>query len=126
MKDGPFTLPDGRPLDDAEPQDIAREVARTFDLLSRVLDRGGPLEAERAGLVETVMQIGAIMRRWAAFGRWKPRRFELAEKAARKIKRGHLRALRFASEGSHVDEELRALPDLLEDLLRHLAPEGKR
>lgn len=118
-----FTLQDGRPLDDAEPQDIARELAKVFDRLGVVVAKNNLAKKERTELSELLSRVGAIMRTWANFGRWIPRRLHLADKAAARITPMHLQALRYAVDGTdgyHL--ESRELVPLVEDLLRHLRP----
>lgn len=121
MPDGPFMLPDGRPLDDAEPRDIARALAPVFERLAEEIGAGGPNEESRPALVESLAQAGALMRAWAEFGRWQPRRLDRAEKIATRLTDAHLAAVERAIPwlpGSPDDEEtrLREVPAILREL----------
>lgn len=118
-------LSDGRPLDDSEPQDVARELSHVFEQLSAMLAKGGPSKKDRPEVVQLLDRLAANMRVWAKLGRWSPRRLQLAEKAAAKLTRGHVNAVVRADAwvGNHL--LLQEVPELLTDLLRHLAPEPK-
>jgi hypothetical protein len=75
MSDGPFMLPDGRALDDAEPQDIARAVAALMDRLAEDIGSGEQsTEAQREERTLLLGRAAALMRQWATFGTWPPRR----------------------------------------------------
>jgi hypothetical protein len=63
-------LPDGRALDDMEPQDVPRELAAMFDHLANVFRKGDPSAAEREALAQLMARSAEQMRNWARFGRW--------------------------------------------------------
>ena len=66
-----FMTPDGRALDDVEPQDLARGFNELFDKVADFLERGGPHTAEdRETLVGQMRQSAAQCRVWAEFGKW--------------------------------------------------------
>jgi hypothetical protein len=76
-----FMFPDGRALDDAEPQDAARELARLFQTLALHIANGGPTEDDRDAVVEELTHVSALMRVWAEFGRWRDPDLERRTKA---------------------------------------------
>ena len=65
-----FMTPDGRALDDAEPQDMARGYNEIFEKLADLIERGGPTPEERDELVRVLRQSASQCRVWAEFGKW--------------------------------------------------------
>lgn len=66
-----FMTPDGRPLDDAEPQDIAREFGNIFEKLAEFFERGEwPDDEARAEWGVTMRRATVSARMWAEFGKW--------------------------------------------------------
>lgn len=66
-----FMTPDGRPLDDAEPQDIAREFGEVFERVAEMMERDEPLSDEtRAELAQQMRRAAVNARLWAEFGKW--------------------------------------------------------
>jgi hypothetical protein len=72
------TIPDGLPLGECAPQDIAREVAEIFDRVSTMIAEGGPAPEQREETVELLARAASAMRAWATFGPWAPARGEEA------------------------------------------------
>lgn len=66
----PGMLPDGKPMDDAEPKDMARLFGEVFEKVADMVARGGPTEEERASLEEELRRASALIKVWVNFGRW--------------------------------------------------------
>lgn len=66
-----FMTEDGRPLDDTEPQDIAREYGNVFEKLAEFFERGEwPDEEGRIEWAQQMRRAAVSARMWAEFGKW--------------------------------------------------------